>query len=417
MNYRKDIQILRGISVLFVVLYHLEVPVIKSGFLGVDVFFVISGFLMANLFNPNDKAGFFQRRAKRLLPAYYATIALTMLASIFILLPVELNQVITQSVYGLFFTSNIGFWLQNSYFDKTAFNPLLHLWSLGVEIQYYCILPWLYVVFLKSRVIFYFLMFMSAVTCFYVVGISPKTAFFMMPMRVWEFFIGFFVAKFLTQNGESIFKSFTLLGGLALIILLFIPTLNINGESLGFITSQPGLSALGITIATGLVLAFGLPEFFLAWKLSGFLERLGKYSYSIYLAHFPVIVLFLYTPFAGTQLQTKSMPELITLVSIISAFSLALYYLIENPGRKNRVLSKANSLFDQNSSVTLSDVNHFGDGASGVISQTSRDIKLTKKFIIMPMGVASIIGLGYLSPIFLYTNKELNLYVSPMNFR
>jgi peptidoglycan/LPS O-acetylase OafA/YrhL len=84
MNYRKDIQILRGVSVLLVVLFHLEIGFVKSGFLGVDVFFVISGFLMAILYDSNKKFDFFLRRANRLLPAYYVVILFVLIASIFI---------------------------------------------------------------------------------------------------------------------------------------------------------------------------------------------------------------------------------------------------------------------------------------------------------------------------------------------
>lgn len=141
MEYRKDIQLLRGIAVLLVVLYHLDLGWIKSGFLGVDIFFVISGFLMNLLYDHAHKKIFFIRRIKRLLPAYFATLLLTVVVATFITTPVEYNQVVKQALFGLFFSSNFGFWLQNSYFSKAEFNPLLHLWSLGVEIQFYLCVP------------------------------------------------------------------------------------------------------------------------------------------------------------------------------------------------------------------------------------------------------------------------------------
>ena len=127
MHYRKDIQILRGISVILVVLFHLQFSGMNSGFLGVDVFFVISGFLMAVLYNPHEKGKFFYRRAKRLLPVYFMIILLTLIAAFIITNPYEYNQVQEQSSFALLFMSNIGFWLQNSYFSKHEFNPLLHL--------------------------------------------------------------------------------------------------------------------------------------------------------------------------------------------------------------------------------------------------------------------------------------------------
>jgi peptidoglycan/LPS O-acetylase OafA/YrhL len=136
MQYRKDIQILRGLSVLLVVLFHLEIAGFKSGFLGVDVFFVISGYLMAVLYNPSKQKDFFLKRAKRILPAYFAIIILTLIACIPLTVPSDYNQVATQAAFATGLSSNIGYWLENSYFDKSAFKPLLHLWSLGVEIQF-----------------------------------------------------------------------------------------------------------------------------------------------------------------------------------------------------------------------------------------------------------------------------------------
>ena len=96
MNYRADIQILRGVSVILVVLFHLGFSSIQSGFLGVDVFFVISGFLMAVLYKSSDISGFYLRRARRLLPAYYATIFFTLLFTYFLTTPNETTQVDTQ---------------------------------------------------------------------------------------------------------------------------------------------------------------------------------------------------------------------------------------------------------------------------------------------------------------------------------
>lgn len=95
MDKRVDIQLLRAIAVIYVVLFHLEIAGIESGFLGVDVFFVVSGFLMAILYKEGDAKKFYERRAKRLIPAYFATVILTLLASIFIVLPSELGQVVT----------------------------------------------------------------------------------------------------------------------------------------------------------------------------------------------------------------------------------------------------------------------------------------------------------------------------------
>lgn len=333
MIYRKDIQILRGVAVLLVVLFHLQIGGIESGFLGVDIFFVISGFLMAILYDPAKKSEFFLRRSKRLLPTYYVIILLTLAVSIFITIPNEFDQVSKQSIYATFFSSNIGFWMQNSYFSKAEFNPLLHLWSLGVEIQFYLIVPFIYWVFKRVKISLPLVLLLSLMACFFIVGISPKTSFFMMPLRLWEFLMGYGVAIYFTNNGNIRNASLHWLGVIAMILLISIPTFNLNGESLGFIHGHPGLFALLVSLATSIVLAFGIPKLIEKSRIGSFLELIGKYSYSIYLVHFPVIVLFLYEPFSGTILKTNNVNQIITLLSIIITLSILIYHLIEDPAR------------------------------------------------------------------------------------
>lgn len=341
MTYRKDIQILRGVAVLLVVLFHLQIGGIESGFLGVDIFFVISGFLMAILYDPTLKSEFFLRRSKRLLPNYYAIILLTLAVSIFTTISNEFNQVSEQSIYAIFFSSNIGFWMQNSYFSKAEFNPLLHLWSLGVEIQFYLIVPFLYWIFKKSKISLPLVLLSSFITCFIIVGISPKTSFFMMPLRLWEFLMGYGVAMYLTNSGNIRNLSLKWLGAIAMILLISIPTFNLNGESLGFIHGHPGLFALLVSLATSIVLAFGIPKQIEKSRIGSFLELIGKYSYSIYLVHFPVIVLFLYEPFSGTILKTNDTGQTIVLLGIIITLSILMYHLIEDPARHSKKLIRS----------------------------------------------------------------------------
>jgi len=335
-HYRKDIQILRGLAVLLVVLFHLQIGGIQSGFLGVDIFFVISGFLMAVLYNPNEKGKFFYRRVKRLLPTYYVTVLLTLLFAVFITIPNEYNQVAKQSVYALVFSSNIGFWMQNSYFSKADFNPLLHLWSLGVEMQFYLIVPMLYWIFGRMRIMFPLVLLVSLAACFVIVGISPKTSFFMMPLRLWEFLIGYGIAVYVTDRGNVKYGHMRFYGMMALILLIAIPTFNVDGEALGFMHGHPGLFALLVSLATGGVLAWGLPDAVEHSRVGRALEVLGKYSYSIYLVHFPVIVLFLYHPFSGTVLKADSLYTTLLMGSVIAILSYMMYRMVENPARHSK---------------------------------------------------------------------------------
>ena len=140
-NYRADLQILRGIAVLLVLFYHLNFVGFGNGFLGVDLFLVLSGYLMANLAETTSPLEFYKRRISRLLPAYLVTILITSLIVLFLTVPSDANQRLSRIWFDLGGLSNIGFWLENSYFESNSFKPLLNLWSLGLEIQFYLIAP------------------------------------------------------------------------------------------------------------------------------------------------------------------------------------------------------------------------------------------------------------------------------------
>jgi len=329
MQKRNDIQILRALAVIFVVLFHLEVAGIESGFLGVDVFFVVSGFLMAILYKTGETKKFFERRAKRLLPAYFTTVAITLIASIFIVLPSELGQVATQSIYSIFFANNFGFWMQNSYFSKTDFNPLLHLWSLGVEIQFYLIVPLLVWFFRKSKIFLPLVLIGSFVSCVFIVGISPKTSFFMMPLRIWEFLIGFVIAYYLTNEGNIKTQNYQWLGLIGLIVLCAIPFIRVDGQSLNRLEAHPSFYALLVCFATSLVLSCGLPKVLQESSFGNFLAKIGDYSYSIYLVHFPIIVLYLYEPFSGTILYPENHVDKAILLGLIIVISVLMHRYVE----------------------------------------------------------------------------------------
>lgn len=329
MEYRKDIQVLRGVSVLLVVLFHLEIGGLQSGFLGVDVFFVISGFLMGVLYDGKNISSFFSRRAKRLLPAYFMTVIITLIASAFIINPIDFKAVAEQALFSLGFSSNIGFWLENSYFSKAEFKPLLHLWSLGLEIQFYLIVPLLFI-FLRKITVPLIILIFSLLSCFIMLTISPKTSFFMLPFRLWEFLIGLFVAYYYTNNGAVKYgNNKSWLGAIAIVIIFAIPFMNVNGNELSVIFGHPGFFAFLVTSATATVLLFGLPKLISHSFIANMLEILGKYSYSIYLVHFPIIVLFLYEPFEGTNLYSNDLFSTLKIITLIAIASFLMYHIIE----------------------------------------------------------------------------------------
>lgn len=329
MDFREDIQTLRGISVLFVVLFHLGFSPLVGGFLGVDVFFVISGFLMAILYNFENKIDFFKRRARRLLPPYFFVIIATVFATFILTTPNETEQVVKQSIFGSVFMSNVGFWLQNSYFSKSEFNPLLHLWSLGVEIQFYLIVPVLSWFFRRSKIFLPIILVVSMFLCFIVLTKSPKTSFFILPFRLWEFLVGFGTAQIFTKKGQVKFKGYEWIGLIAMLSLLSIPFMPVDGQSLSVMWGHPGLLSLLICLATSGVLIFGVPSFIQQSFVGKSLVWFGKYSYSIYLVHFPIIVLFLFEPFGGTIIKPSSYIDTFSILALIVIGTYFLFNYVE----------------------------------------------------------------------------------------
>ncbi len=329
METRQDIQLLRGLAVFVVVLFHLEVPFFQNGFLGVDIFFVISGFLMAKLYDKGTILDFYIRRLDRLYPAYATTLFVTLLIGAFLTMPIDFNQLFEQSVAGSLFLSNFFYWNQNSYFNKAAFNPLLNLWSLAVEVQFYLIVPFLYPILRRNKWVFFLVFIVSLLSCFAIQTISPKTSFFIMPFRIWEFLIGAYVAWSTTKVTPSLkLRSFSLFFFFALVLSLF--TLKLTPDAVGTILyGHPALPSLIITLLTVLVIKYGVDSIILKSVVGRLFVKMGDYSYSIYLVHFPIIVLLNYQPFGGTQLAVDGYIKLALVLVLIFFASYVSYIFVE----------------------------------------------------------------------------------------
>ena len=299
--FRLDIQILRGIAVIYVILFHLNLDFFSSGFLGVDVFFVISGFLMTVVYKNSNAIDFYKKRAKRLLPAYFFTIFIAIFLAVFFINPIDLEEVLEEALYASFFLSNIGFLNIDTYYSSTEFRPLLHFWSLSVEIQYYLLFPLLFYVARKHAANTCLIIATSLFVCFYLVFINSSDAsFFLMPTRIWEFFLGYVAATYFNSNNHPNISRPNI-GLLGLIIILCIPLIMIDEQSSSIIFGHPGLWACVVCFATGLILAYGLPIYIEKSFAGKALIQAGKYSYSAYLAHFIVIIFYNYQPFSESN--------------------------------------------------------------------------------------------------------------------
>jgi peptidoglycan/LPS O-acetylase OafA/YrhL len=330
MDVRQDIQFLRGLAVLTVVLFHLQIPFFQNGFLGVDIFFVISGFLMAKLYDRGTILDFYKRRLDRLYPAYALTLLVTLVVGAVITIPVDFNQLFEQAIAGSLFVSNVYYWNQNSYFDKAAFNPLLNLWSLAVEVQFYLLVPFIFPFLRRNKWLFILIFFVSLASCFAIQTISPKTSFFQMPFRIWEFLIGAYVAWWSNTKIAPTLKlrSYSFFFVSALVVSLF--ALKLKPDAVGTIFyGHPALPAFIVTLLTGFVIKYGMDVTILDSFIGRLFVKLGDYSYSIYLVHFPIIVLFNYVSFGGTRLAADGyVNSVFTLILIALATSVS-YFFVE----------------------------------------------------------------------------------------
>jgi peptidoglycan/LPS O-acetylase OafA/YrhL len=298
MLYRREIDGLRALAVLPVILFHADFHVFSGGYVGVDIFFVISGYLIASIIIEERAAGsfsiskFYERRIRRIFPALYLVMVVCVPVAWLFLSAPDLKEFFTTVVAVPAFVSNIQFFRQSGYFDTASeFKPLLHTWSLAVEEQYYLIFPWLIILLWKfgkgwiaAGLILAFVGSLALATMG-PIFFSPQAAFFLLPFRFWELAIGSALALWLTdgqaQIGSGLANLVSLTGGVLVLYAVFFFEKN---------TPAPSLYTLAPTIGTALIIAFATPGTYVGRLLGArVLVGLGLISYSAYLWHQPVL--------------------------------------------------------------------------------------------------------------------------------
>ncbi len=297
MKYRAEIDGLRALAVLPVMLFHAGFEWFSGGFVGVDVFFVISGYLITNIIISEMAEGkfsivnFYERRARRILPALFFVMAACLPFAWLWLTPNDLKDFGQSLVAVSTFSSNILFWLESGYFDTTAeLKPLLHTWSLAVEEQYYILFP--IFLMLTWRLGIKLVLILLSVVFLFSLGVaqwgaynSPTAAFYLLHTRGWELLVGVFAAFYLKYNSHI--KSLT---ANQLLSLLGFGMIAYSIIAFDETTPFPSLYALIPTIGTGLLILCAVPKTFIHKLLSlKFIVGIGLISYSSYLWHQPLL--------------------------------------------------------------------------------------------------------------------------------
>jgi peptidoglycan/LPS O-acetylase OafA/YrhL len=346
MDYRREIDGLRAVAVIPVILYHAGFGTFAGGYVGVDVFFVISGYLITSIIVSDQRAGkftlvnFYGRRARRLLPALFLVIFCTLPFAWFWMLPQDLKAFSDSVIAVSVFASNIYFYASTGYFETAAeLKPLLHTWSLAVEEQYYLLFP----VFLMltwrlgTRWVVALLSIAAAVSlgaAQWGSTTNPSFAFFMLPTRGWEILLGALIALYLLpQRGaarsanRSVRQSISVVGLLLILYAVFA----FDRE-----TPYPSFYTLLPTVGTGLIILFAAGDTIVGSILgSWILVGIGLISYSAYLWHQPL--------FAFARLRTLDEPGHVLLIALaLASFGLAYFSwkYVEMPFRRAHVITR-----------------------------------------------------------------------------
>jgi peptidoglycan/LPS O-acetylase OafA/YrhL len=353
--YRPDIDGLRAVSIVSVVLYHFGVPHMGGGFVGVDVFFVISGYLITSLVLAEVRNGsfsfarFYERRVRRLMPTFAAMLLATFIAGLVIMTPHDFAEFCKSAVYALSVASNLYFSDQGGYFSPSLeLSPLLHTWSLAVEEQFYIVWPIVIVLLfrfapkylLAAAVVFLLASFAANIS---VLAEKPIAAFYLPHTRIWELLAGCILALGIPRSRHQVVTDVAGVAGLALIafaILAFDSQME-----------YPGVAAIAPVLGAALVIWSGQSGKSLAASVlkAPPLVFIGLISYAWYLWHWPMVALFRY------QLERKpDAIEIVALVVVSFALAVLCWHYLEKPVRRGMWWKTRSRVFAGGAAATVS---------------------------------------------------------------
>ena len=384
MKYRPEIDGLRAVAVLPVILFHAGFQTFRGGFVGVDVFFVISGYLITSIIvsekqdNNFSLINFYERRARRILPALFLVVLVSLPFAWIWMTPNELKEFSASLAAVAAFVSNVAFWRQSDYFASAAeLKPLLHTWTLAVEEQYYVLFPLFVILFWRFSPLF-MIGLLAVIAAFgfalaeWATTTYPTAAFYLLPTRGWELLLGALIALSFTKGWTKIITTnllvceFVNVAGIALIAYAVF--------ALDKITPFPGIPALLPTLGTAFLILCATRETLVGRFLSNkTFVGVGLISYSAYLWHQPM--------FAFARLREFKEPNvfLLTLL-IILVFVLAFFTwrFVERPFRDKQRISKR-TIFNSAGFVTavlfgLGSFGYLNDGFIYRLSATEREL-------------------------------------------